>query len=900
MLEIFVNIQTNETYGLKIWHKLNIYEDESVQMEFKTTDLKDIDESYSTFTQDFLIPASPNNNKAFKYFFDTNINRTKIQFFDCQIHVNGIKNKVGRLGVMAGEKQEGKLINYSVSFYSGVQPLKERIGEAKLSELDFSDINLYWNITNVRNVIYGNNPNIKIPLISNSRVWNIGENDNNDIASPKAINTGELRPALKVSTIIDKIKSHFELELDFSTKINNLLEKMYVWCNKEVEDVNEILLVPTTTFITMQSPINRPFNDNASLYPNIYGTTNGFRVVETPSTRITNCAISFEVVNPTKVIDANLYTDNLKIRMVELDGVGGNVIRETILDGARNNNTYSFVASFQNRNRTKYFEAYLSGDVPINIEKFNMSVKGLNLDTFSSVNGNDTRYIVSRTSVNNVPPSSLVMFDFAKTLDFPVIDFLSSIVKTFNIKILEDKDKIYKMNWVNKFHNNPIDITKYIDYEQHGVESQQRYKTIKFTHNEEDYLRNEAFRDLMGKEYGTEYYQSDNRDLSEDFKVESGFSILSYYLLKNSNIITSYGFDSDYKPVDPKSPTIFFANAPQQIIATKNDGTVAQVQLKHGTQTVLLSNYTPMQNTDGLDELSTKASLTFNNEIFPIDNEECLTSLYSEFYDRDFKKMYTNNVYLNTFTAYLPTTIINTISMQNTIIIGGDKYSIYEMSIDVNTGKSEFKLFNYYKEFDDVSSVLYPPYFGAEYDEYYPLKIKYYMNSGFDNPSVAEITHYIIDYKNTTTGVNQQLIIDYVDGVSLVGQINSGAGTFEVKAKIINDETESNWSNTQTVTVPAPPTQIIYPPTFFAGSDEAGKINYGINQGENLETPSHYRIEYIKIPSGTSQTTTLVAVPMQSMVGAISVSSGTYNVRAQCVYSGEYGQWSPITTVTVA
>src|SRR5690606_18244733 len=132
-------------------------------------------------------------------------------------------------------------------------------------------------------------------------------------------------------------------------------------------------------------------------------------------------------------------------------------------------------------------------------------------------------------------------------------------------------------------------------------------------------------------------YESESTDLSEEFEIETGFSILSYVVVPNTNIITSYGFDSDLKPVDPSAPTIFFVNERQAIFATNSSNQKADIRLKYGATTTVLNHYIPFSNTNGFNDLSTTLALTFNNEIYPVDNVVCESNLYSKFYDLDFR-----------------------------------------------------------------------------------------------------------------------------------------------------------------------------------------------------------------------------------------------------------------------
>ncbi len=735
MLEIYVLDKNNK------WQTLDLFNDESVEMVYKTTDLKELEKAYTPFTQDFAIPASSNNTLIFDFYFDTNTVHNKIQYYDCQLFVNGQKNRVGRIGVTAGKYENDTLITYSLSFYSGIKPLKELIGDDKLSDLDLDDLNINWNLTNVHNKI--NNvidDDIMIPLISVNRFWNVGGGDANDLIS-NAITIGELRPAIKIKTLLQRITEKYNISINIPYS-NSYFNKLFVWLNKSNDEVNQTQLI-------INKPMLRSFlmgnTDTFSKFPVLTATTNGVRLDEVNNPIITPNNFTFRVRNIRKVIDTSPYTDKVTITLNEVD-INRNIITTSNFEGFTiGDGSHYFKFVFSNKGRIRYFEAYISADEQIYFDSFDWEMNSYNSQPIQNV----SHWCQYHTRLNT-PSNNIKVFDFKSALDVPTLDFLSSILKTFNLKILEDKNQIYKMEWLNKFHNEPIDITEYVDLAEKNVESQQRYKKIKISHNEEDYLRNESFRSLMGFEYGTEVYESESSDVSEEYEIETGFNILSYFNINNSNIVTSYGFDSEIKPVNPETLTIFFKNDRTATQIYNDNNVQQQLKIRDTSTTLNLNYYIPFQNTDGFDDVSTSLALTFNNEVFPIDNEVCESNLYSKFYDLDFRKIYANNTYINNFTAYLPAPILNEITMQNTLIIRDKKYSIYEMNIDVASGKSELKLIDFHKAFEDNSEFVYPPFFGASYDGT-ENNFRYAINQGQNISADIVIAQYVIEYTNTTT-----------------------------------------------------------------------------------------------------------------------------------------------------
>lgn len=811
MLQIYIKTKNDE------WKLLDLFDDESIPLEFKLMDLTELEKAFSLISEDFAVPASSNNDLIFDYFFDTNIANQKVQFYDCQIHINEQKYQVGRMAVSAGSFDGDTLLNYSLSFSSGIQPLKEKLGDDKISDLDFSSVNLVWNLTNIRNIIYGNNDDIVIPLISINRMWNSGYNDTNDIKN--GISTGELRPSIRINKILQLIRQKYGIKINIDLgAYNNSFDKLYVWANKEAEDTKSIPLVPVNSYSNQREPFNRPNPDDLFVYPSISNTSFGIKIEET-GPEIINCHVDFILRNARNQIDNTPYGGDIKLKMVEVDSTGNQVIRESSIDGAlQSNGNILFSANFQNNNRTRYYKMELFPESALVFDNYDVVLSSINS---INLNVNDISYKLNRRSVGN--PINLInnSFDFSSSFDYKIIDFLSSLVKIFNIKIIEDKNDIYSMTWKNKLHQQELDITKYVDHVDIKSETQTHYKSIKLTHEESDYLRNEAFQNVMGQAYGTEYHVSDNMDLSEEYEIETGINILSYFNLMNTNIITSYGFDSSFKSVDPDSPTLFFRNEVQPLLSFNDSGVQQQVSLKYGNQQMLLSNYTPVSNIDGFTNSTGILSLTFNNEPYAIDNEMETSTLYSNFYNQDFVQLYANNVYINDYKAFLPPHIINKISMENTVIIRDKKFSIYEMAIDANSGKTDFKLINFYKRFENVDDniIVLPPqlFFVFDFDS---TSIQVGWNGSSASPyGVALHRLQWKESSQTSWGLySMDIPVQANNQVSYIQTITNLYGNTNYDIRIQTVDTQNNWSewiylnqsteNVEFITV-LPPTHLI-------------------------------------------------------------------------------------------
>ena len=53
---------------------IDIFDNENIQVEDSIQDVKDISKIFNTFTRDFKVPASFENNKLFKHYYNLNVN----------------------------------------------------------------------------------------------------------------------------------------------------------------------------------------------------------------------------------------------------------------------------------------------------------------------------------------------------------------------------------------------------------------------------------------------------------------------------------------------------------------------------------------------------------------------------------------------------------------------------------------------------------------------------------------------------------------------------------------------------------------------------------------------------------------------------------------------------------
>ena len=140
-IQLYIDGQSNSGDFVQI----DLFEDEPIKIVDSIQNVTDINKIYDTFSRDFKVPASPNNNKVFKGFANPKI----INGFDSRIvagsiiKINGQDFKKGRLRLLSvGRKNNGKASFYKLSFQGNITTIKERLNGKKVKDLNFDTLRI--------------------------------------------------------------------------------------------------------------------------------------------------------------------------------------------------------------------------------------------------------------------------------------------------------------------------------------------------------------------------------------------------------------------------------------------------------------------------------------------------------------------------------------------------------------------------------------------------------------------------------------------------------------------------------------------------------------------------------------------------------------------------------------
>lgn len=716
LVEIYV-----ET-GTGIYEKLDMFGDESINIKYKLKDTNDISKLFSTYSQTFSIPASAKNTMLIKYFFNIDVIRSSNRFINSKIYVNKQLFKFGKTSLNMAKYKMGNKTSYALNFFTGAGTLKDIIGDTKLSELNVDPYNFSWTSGNFYfGVTDPVGDDVIVPLISNKRVWSYNDSTPTDIkwvnsstVLPKAIDYTELRPAMRFGKVMENIIEHFSLDIEAPLFSRTEFTKLFIHLTKDkVESTNTQVLVNSSFggYTDIGTPAPKHWDISVDTTINVFTIT---RTVDSSQK-----GDFIMTMTPTAVIESDValsadveYID-LRPSSITFNQV---IFRETVLPNAKTGTIRSVIP----------LETSSFGGITIanpllfkinvrwsNVVSYNDGIFTLEIFNFIGVD-----YYYNKKSISNLGNTNSVV-DLHKMIpDMKVIDFLSSFFKMFNIRVREDNtsSKLYFETPMD-FIGVEKDFTSYTSIEELTVIPQDIFKVYKFTHADSKYKSNIDYASALSsnvnsKAFGQLLYNSTNDYAKGEYTVETKFSLVPPVIIGNTRVQTQYGFNGD-KPVDDSvygtvvsgggkystnfnELTLFYNNGMTALEDTSLNAISFGFRDSDSTITRQVTSYSKVGIAD-FDNTSTYTnSLGFKDEVnlLPIQFVCSEHNLYINNYVDLVTALNTPNVFLFTFTCYLPAKEINEFDLRNKLIIGEYKFNIEEADINIVTSKATLTLSN--------------------------------------------------------------------------------------------------------------------------------------------------------------------------------------------------------------
>ena len=700
------NVKIYVEYEEGFYEPLDLFDDETIEMNFKLKDSSDLAKVFSTYSQTFKIPDSENNRRLTNYFFNTEVERQSNKYLKAKIEVNFQIFKVGFISINEGTFKNNRGSSIGVNFFTSLSNLKELYGDEKL-------------LDTLKNFTYSyaaNTDKIVTPLASIFRVLTYGDGGINDVKkytadTGKFLRYEELRPAIPFSVIMEKIAEAKDLKFNSELFSEDIYKKLYVWCNGgNIERSSNKWVITNTA------------NNNANYVVLSPISFSGYSGLKLQLTNLVSSTSRF-------IFEFKVPVLKMGVPVTDNDVINYRVISDT--------NTVLFTGVLEKQgdyfvNLGDTFKVSKTTHPIVGTTGFDFRVE-FDMDSTASLGtlGSGQGFMfsirqqyfsqLSFANFNIVETPEARYANLVKLLpEMKTVDFLSSFIKMFNLNIIEDKINPSNVNFIkrNEFYldENTKDYTPFINIDSVTIKPANLYKNISFKHKTAKYTSSETFKNVAGREYGELKYSSPDKQLKAEYKVETTFAIpVMRAMSPLLNMDTFYGFKSTsqdsasygklYTP-NTEDFTVFYYNG--NITLQEDGATTAKISTYDNLAGK--SIFPKISVVDINNKLTYTNSLVFQEEVDVFDPSFIFTkNLYSNFYEEDIDRIYNLNTRTFDYDVVLPNSEVLDFSLLNKILIGDRKFIIEEANINITKGTGKLVVSNIAPKRISVVSPPTPP-----------------------------------------------------------------------------------------------------------------------------------------------------------------------------------------------
>jgi hypothetical protein len=676
--------------------RMDMFEDESVSITDTIKNVQDISKVFTSFSRSFNLPASKENNKIFKHYYNFDITggfdaRVRVS---AEIQLNNISYKLGYIKLEGVSLKNNKAHTYKITFYGETISLKDTFGEDKLSSLSWlnnfstkpsgdpllfgtDDIRTYLttNVSKTVDLIPYTNP-IQVPLLTHTqRLFYDSAPVHNESADNVYFYSGaahhhgvkwnELKYAIKIPIIVKAIEEQYGITFstDFFNNTNTAYEPLYMWLHRNKGVItsgtgNTVYLVNDFATITKTISKMQNFGSASRLVPNAGLTNFGEKLTLTPT------ALGVEYQFRILENGSTVYTSPL--------GTGVQTIFRVVPTGGKNTTIIIETAS------TITFSS-----IEWEVSWYDVIFGTSYLDTYTA------------TSV-----SILADFEFIVTQQIPemkVIDFISGLFKMFNL-VAYIEDDIIVVKALDDFYSSgtSYDISQYIDVETSEVNAALPFREIIYNYEGTKTFLAAFHNQLFNQEWGTEDYTGDSllNFAGEIYKVQLPFEHMKFERLRdvNGNAQTDIGWGycvDDNQESYIGKPILFYLymdNEDMSFVTAVDSAGVPTGHLR------ISNHFTPGNSNRSV--LTNKPTINFSLEIDEYTGVTYPNTLFADYHEEYISEVFNQSKRLSVFTAYLPLRILMNYTLADRFVINNQSYKINSIKTNLLNGKSSLELLN--------------------------------------------------------------------------------------------------------------------------------------------------------------------------------------------------------------
>ena len=685
--------------------RVDLFKDESVTITDTITNAKDVAKVFTAFSQQFSLPASSTNNKIFKHYYNWNITGG----FDARIKVsailklNGVDFKIGKVKLNSVSLKDNKAFSYKVVFFGETVTLNDTLGEDKLSALsDLDTLSLNYNSTNIKAKLQvdPSTNDIVTPLITSgasgtqSRLFYNSDNSAhlNDTGNlyyhtgsshDHGVLFSDLKYALRVDRIIQAIQVNYpsiSFSNDFFVNTNEAYYDLFMWLHRKsggVGNGDQVATFPTSV------------NGWTSSGSFTCGATEVWGGMSSVST-LTVCPEFASYSDTSTLFQLSLATTSTAEYAVEVLQNGLSIYAASGLSG---NTTLSSNASGGDL-----------GSPSVSAGEWTVIITVTSAITFSNITWTLTNNEPNETPVTLTFPTGSFLcdtnFEFIitqQTPDIKIIDFLTGLIKMFNLVAYTKEDGSIYVNTLDDFYatSTTYDISKYIDVETSAVDVALPYRKMNFTYEGLKTFLAAQWEQLNVAKWGAESYEAEGGLDGGIYSVVAPFEHMQFERLLDIEDSTGatqttiqWGFCvNDNQQSYIGKPILFYP-------ILKTGGATTSISFRDTPIShSQVTSYIIPSNSVALAASTSTANINFGlmiNEYTGLPNYT--GTLYNNYYSSYIENLFLESSRITKYTAYLPLSIILNYTLADIFVINGKQFRINSLNINLTNNKSQIEL----------------------------------------------------------------------------------------------------------------------------------------------------------------------------------------------------------------
>ncbi|MDB2690400.1 hypothetical protein N9Z17_04295 [Planktomarina temperata] len=652
--------------------RADLFQNENIEINLSVQNIKDISKVFGDFTQSFTIPASVQNNKIFKHYYNVDISGS----FNASVRVDAfieVNHNLFRAGVLELESvqvKQGQPYAYSVGFFSNVTSLKDKFGEDNLTDLDLSAYDHTYNDTNIEagldGYVSGTSNSIIYPLISPVANWIYDSTSSDSGANNIWYHNGhpehgvfyyDLKPAIKLQKILDAIESKYSVTFNSDFFDSADFGKLFMWCHRRAGYMFKDQEVGATSeLIELVSGGGTPFDDTLHRFPVTASANPALIAYTCTATASTEYRI-------------DVYINDIRFSSTKHTGNVSNiyVVLPTLLVG-------------------DYVEMRLapSGDGQA-------VTVGVTANWYADT-GAVT--LLAATSITTAMTTAGIVTISDQMPEQKISDFIGSLVRAFNLVIVPTGNGQYDIEPLDDWYaeGTTREITEYVDTEEVNINKPQLYRRINFSYNETEAILGEQYR--LQNDIGYGDLRADFTFDGEEFNVEVGFDNMLFERLDDldnglSEINVGKTITRELEPYIG-NPYIFYASG--TITVSSDDERYGYIDMGNGENAK--SSFWFASNVNATTAANVTKTLNFGTEVDPYLLQGFSQGLYNTYWKDYITDLYDTQRRVFMYKAQLPLGIMLALKVNDKLTIGERNYIINQLKLNLTTGEAQMELLN--------------------------------------------------------------------------------------------------------------------------------------------------------------------------------------------------------------